>query len=415
MQASDWVGWRNMNDTPNFLNIQTRFSNYGKDPLIAAGTNQPIHGQEAEILNKVFEEFPNYFSDTAFRQKLTSQAKDNIESQINATCDQFDRINNERASNNLPAHIAEIGRNLSSYLEEFRYRYSYPRRLDTLEGGQNVAETLQQIEKTKETASKSLEEIENVLTLSRELVGFKGDAVLADHFHRLYNGLTFGEMEEKKHIPKRTNKLRSLVSSRSSLEKILIIMVIALGLSYTAEAIYTLLAENDLTKMIIFISVLAFFVAISALRSSFGVFNARYHGGYERASAFWALGVVISLIAVGAYSYFAVKALKIDSSNINLGEVLIKAVVLVAPLYLVRFCARNFSANRHLATTNLQRAVSIRVFRPFVEELKGDAAEAQREAYTKITEIIFRQDETGFITRREGAGSPSPGSGPFSG
>jgi hypothetical protein len=398
-----------MQDTPTFPTLQTRFNSYTREGILGVGTNQPIQGNEAEVINRVFDEIPVYFADTSFRQKLTTVAKETIEAQISNVCDQLDNITNHRAQNSLPANLQSFARSISTYLEEFRVRFTVPRRLDALEGNSNVIEALRTIDTTKEQATSSLNEIESVLNLSRALVGFKGDTELADYFHTLYDGQTFGAAEQQrtKVEEEKVKEIPRWLPELTKGELGLLGLGAAVLLSVYGQSLWHYLTNNDIAKLIIFGSIAFLAILVFSLLIFIRWFNKKFVGGYHRTSMLWGIGVVISLIAVGIYSYFAVKALKIDANNLNLGEALIKAVVLVAPLYLVRFCTKNFNANRHLAATNLQRAVSIRVFRPFIEELKGETAEAQREVYKAITEIIFKQDETGFISRNEGAGSSS--------
>ncbi len=122
--------------------------------------------------------------------------------------------------------------------------------------------------------------------------------------------------------------------------------------------------------------------------------------GYERSAKVWLVLVIISLLFVGAYSVVVIKSLHITENNISIQEAIIKAVVLVAPAYLIRFCVRNYNAYKHLATRNLQRANSIRATELFIQGANKDTL----ELYMKLANLLFSQDETGFITKRDGAG-----------
>lgn len=405
------MGGEKVQDTPNLGNVQARFSGYTQEGLIGASTNQPIQGSDAEVLGKIFEDYPVYFADNDFRQKITTQSKENIEGQINGTCDQFDRINQLRVDNNLAGNLPEIIRNLSANLEEFRLKFLNPRKIDALEGSRNVGETLKQLDQTRNDAENIKNQVQEVLKLSQEFISRAGDTELADHFHRLYNGRTFKQMVDIENQASSTGFLPR-ITRLNKRDFLYIILVMALAVAVLSQNVLRHFIENDMTKLYIGLGFLIIILAIWAIHKLIKSFNEKYTGGYQRSSMLWSVGVVVSLIFVAIYSFFVVKALKINSNDINFGEAFIKAVVLIAPLYLVRFCARNFSANKHLATTNLQRAVSTRAFRPFIQQLTPESAGAQKEVYMTMTGILFKQDESGFITRKEGAGS-SDTSGDF--
>ena len=78
-------------------------------------------------------------------------------------------------------------------------------------------------------------------------------------------------------------------------------------------------------------------------------------------------------------------------------------MLLAAPAYLIRFAVRNFNANKHLATLNKHRAAAIQVAAQFVQGMNKE----NESAYVELIKLLFAPEETGFITRRDGAGADS--------
>lgn len=382
-----------MQDTPQFETIKARFNGYSKEQIIGSPPNS-ISGNDVEIFNQIFNNYPLYFSDNAFRQKLTLQGKQVLESQISASCDQFDQIIQTRAAGTLPQQLPTFISNLSSYFEEFRSRFINPKRLDILEGGADTSRVIAELDANLKDAENTKKQIEEVLQVSQALALNKGATELANYFHKLYDGkeIEIEEAPKKKKVPFRLN-------AKDILLAVLLCFFIALILPELSNLISSMSSKDHLRLVIGISTLLTLVVAYMIYRFAL-IFNSKYVGGYKRASVLWANGVVIALIITAVYTYITIKSLKLNPNDINVAEALIKAVLLLAPIYFIRFCVRNFNANKHLGATNLHRATSIRIFESFIQSINSD----NKEVYSQMAKIVFELDETGFITRREGAG-----------
>lgn len=384
-----------MQDTPQFDQIKRRFTGYTKDQIIGGNGPQPITAPDVDVIEEVFVSFPAYFSDNAFRGKLTQQARQTIESQIQATCDQFDQIVSARANGTLPQNLASFISNISSYYEEFKNRFLYPKRIETLEGGTDTHKIVKGIEQTSEEAKKKLQSIEQVLQISQDLATQKGATELANYFHRLYDGNDIDPDEPVK--PKSTQYRPTWKDWTISA---LLLLTVTTFLPWVWRWIGNLEGDTKTRVATAAVLVMGAFLGYAGYRLS-RRFNEQYTGGYKRSAALWFIGVFFALLATGIYSFFTIKSLNISSGQIQIEEAIIKAVLLLAPIYFVRFCIRNFNANKHLAATNLHRATSIRIFEAFIQRID----DSNREVYSEMARLMFQIDETGFITRKDGAGA----------
>lgn len=385
-----------MQETPDFPRIQQRFNGYTEQDILGQANQQPIIEPEASLINRVFETVRLYLNDQTFRKSLPLQAQQNIEGQINAICDQFDQIRSYRSQSALPQNLNGIISNLSSYLEEIRMRWLVPYKMSVIEGNADTGKAVDSLQKTLKEAERIKESISSVLKLSEELVSLRGASDLANFYHRLYNGSDFTEEPVKKKAQKKLYKPKNDVLLLTILSSIFVGMVshpfwnILKGLSKQTIA-STLIAAGTLLLLTLFYLTYRFV----------GWFNRKYTDGYERAAQIWVLALIGSLLLTAFYSFFTIWSLHLNQNNVNVGEAIIKAILLLAPLYLVRFCARNFNASKHLSISTRHRAVSIRVFESFIKPLNAD----NKETYVEMVKLIFRADQTGYVTEKDGAGS----------
>ncbi len=386
-----------MQDTPQFQAIQQRFSAYSESTLLGVEGQQQLPEHGATLVKRIFETVQLYLNDTSYRQTLPLQTKQNIEGQIENINNQFDQISAARTQGNLPQQSEGFINNLGSYYEELRVRFIVPYGLFTIEGKTNTARIVSDLQKTKEEADTIQKEIQKTLEVSQEFVARKGATEQANFFHRLHNGKEMPSPETKK-IDKKTEYWKPTSQNVIGFLALLVFAAMA------APSIWFYI--DTLSKKVIF-QYLLFFVAVTLSVATYLVYcytirlKKLYPAGFERAAQFWFLGVLGSLVFVSVYSALVIRSLQITQDSLSIQEAVVKAVVLLAPVYLIRFCVRNYNANKHLSSTNLQRANSISVAELFTRGINSE----NKEAYIKLIELIFTQDETGYITKREGAGS----------
>jgi hypothetical protein len=124
--------------------------------------------------------------------------------------------------------------------------------------------------------------------------------------------------------------------------------------------------------------------------------------------------MLFSLVAFGVAFYVAdsqllpfVKELttvKADgSSNVNASLVyavlIAKSLVLLVPVYAIRFCLKNYGSNKHLAADALHKAKTLQTLPTFLAIPRGDDA-AIRDITTSVSQLVFTPAQSGFIAQK---------------
>jgi hypothetical protein len=124
--------------------------------------------------------------------------------------------------------------------------------------------------------------------------------------------------------------------------------------------------------------------------------------GYISSSRSWFVGVLLS---IGFTTYAASRALHgIDLSRITLEEVLARALLIAAPAYAIRFCVKNFNANKHQVTINRHRAVVLDTLLSFLS--RPEVSDSVREQLiAEAAKQVFEPGESGYLNRRDTVGS----------
>ncbi len=132
-----------------------------------------------------------------------------------------------------------------------------------------------------------------------------------------------------------------------------------------------------------------------------------FDSGYERSSRNW-LNIIFTLIILTIALGFYIK-LDIDNiiSNklINTQSIfaiaLVKLVLILAPIYAIKFSIRNYSANKHLAVVNQHKAVVMKTLLAFADR-QDISSEIKGEIMTTAVKETFATPETGFVKEKEG-------------
>jgi succinate dehydrogenase/fumarate reductase cytochrome b subunit len=385
-----------MQDTPQFIPLQQRFSSYTQEEILGQnpGQAQPITDPDASVIRSVFEVLQLYFNDTTYRQKLVTQSKQNTEGQITAIFDQFDQIRAQRNSSTLPQQLPSIIQNISSNFDELRIRFLTPYKVAQIEGNTDTARIITDLQEKQKEASDIKDEIGKILDISKDYAERRSSTDQANFFHRMYNGKPFPDkydesVQKKMWIPQPQTIFLTVLG-----------LILAILASPAVYASFKDISHRSLIQCLIGVGIVAFIFICYGVWYLKKLLDKSSPSGYERSAKIWLILVVISLAFVGIYSVIVIKSLNITEGNISIQEAIIKAVVLFAPVYLIRFCVRNYNAYKHLATRNLQRANSIRATELFIQGANKETL----ELYMKLTDHLFSQDESGFITKRDGAG-----------
>ena len=136
----------------------------------------------------------------------------------------------------------------------------------------------------------------------------------------------------------------------------------------------------------------------------------------EAAESYRRLGVGFVLFAILFISFLFVKIVDISFLQWYFAEdirisgtimwITIKAISLIIVLQYIRFCFRNYNANKHLQQQTLHKYDVLRSLRGIYNTLDKDWDRKDRDELIKTWAIIaFQNIESGYITTKEWAGS----------
>lgn len=125
-------------------------------------------------------------------------------------------------------------------------------------------------------------------------------------------------------------------------------------------------------------------------------------GGYSGRANSWLLAVMATSLITAIFAYSQLKPIVVIG-NPTLETVLVKALLLAIPAYVIRFEIRNYNAYRHLSTLNKHKAVSLKTLLAFQSRPEIND-ETKMQITQTAAEICFEPGESGFITAKDGAG-----------
>ncbi len=124
--------------------------------------------------------------------------------------------------------------------------------------------------------------------------------------------------------------------------------------------------------------------------------------GYEASARKWLLLVVLSIAATSFFGKYLFR--DVNFTKVTVEEVLARALLLAAPAYAIRFCVRNYNAAKHLAAVNRHKSIVLRTLLAFLD--RQEITDPVREQIiSEAARQVFSSDESGYLTRRDGAGS----------
>lgn len=123
--------------------------------------------------------------------------------------------------------------------------------------------------------------------------------------------------------------------------------------------------------------------------------------GYDVSAGRW---FILTLIAIAATSWLAYNELhSVDLNKVTVNTVVAKGLLLLAPAYAIRFCVRNFNANKHMMVVNRQRAVIMKTLLALMAH-PGITDPTREQSIVAAVNRVFAISESGYITLRDGAG-----------
>lgn len=98
-----------------------------------------------------------------------------------------------------------------------------------------------------------------------------------------------------------------------------------------------------------------------------------------------------------------------DTTNIYaiVISLLTRLLIISIWIYLITFCFRQFSVNKHLATVNKHRANALNSYKLFVDTIGKEDAPARHELMLQVAKAIYEQTQTGHLSKQGDAGNSS--------
>jgi hypothetical protein len=142
-------------------------------------------------------------------------------------------------------------------------------------------------------------------------------------------------------------------------------------------------------------------------RSTFWVL--RRLRGYEGASKLWLFSALIATVLTTWFAYHLLSPFihELTESNKYTGKtasfifavLIAKAIILLAPLYIIRFFVKNYGANKHLSADALHKAKTLQTLSAFLEVAQNDKV-AIRSISTVVATQVFTNKDSGFIVQK---------------
>lgn len=105
----------------------------------------------------------------------------------------------------------------------------------------------------------------------------------------------------------------------------------------------------------------------------------------------WFIGVLLSIAATGLTAYFAFRGVLEES--LTLEEVIARGLILTAPAYAIKFCARHYAVNKQLQVTNTHRAVVMKTLLAFLQR-EEITPEVRESIITEAAKQAFKGTDT---------------------
>ncbi len=134
--------------------------------------------------------------------------------------------------------------------------------------------------------------------------------------------------------------------------------------------------------------------------------------GYEYKARRWFVATSLAGVAAVGYALLVVLWLNNieanDPSDLIYAKLVTKILAIIPVLYLVRIFQRNYNAFMHLAAVNRHKAQALKTLKAYLSD-SSIGPEARIEILKEANRHVFDTNQTGFISRKDGAGSSESG------
>lgn len=130
-------------------------------------------------------------------------------------------------------------------------------------------------------------------------------------------------------------------------------------------------------------------------------------------NAEWWLLIGIGLVALFCYLLISENLNRIISltGTQSQGELLIniltRLIIISTWVYLISFCFKQYSVNKHLATLNRHRSHTLNSFKLFIESLDPGDSLTKNALMIEVAKAIYEQGRTGHLSGKSSESSPS--------
>jgi hypothetical protein len=125
--------------------------------------------------------------------------------------------------------------------------------------------------------------------------------------------------------------------------------------------------------------------------------------------------IIFFCLLLNFSNYFPIEELTsingIQKMTYNISNIFSRILIVSVLIYLINFSFKQYSINKHLATTNRHRQNALNSYQLFINSLKddiGNSASIRQTLMIEVAKAIYGQENTGYINEKSGNNLKSP-------
>lgn len=132
---------------------------------------------------------------------------------------------------------------------------------------------------------------------------------------------------------------------------------------------------------------------------------------HKKNSKKWLMWGIISSIALAlfiicsyAFNWFSVISEDENARNrifYSIPALVTKVIIISLGLYLISFCFKQYSVNKHLETTNKHRQNALNSYLLFTESIIGDDHNSRNNLMVQVAKAIYEHTSTGYLSSKQ--------------
>ncbi len=434
-----------MEESPRFKEAKDAWEEFNIEDLIAERNTEHNFKELENLLININTAANAYFTNQEYRKTLTRSQRDQVDTHLVNITNVAKEAINERNTNppnftanrnshrdRIHAEVDQLQTPListcSAFIGSLRPEENIKKLDESLAKADAIVQAIEEINKSAESvlssARGSREQAEKEAQKAAEAAGLKANTTMQAYFLSLVQPSRSSSANERARAkdtnptknrtffiyghPITINNIRE--RSRALLSTILLACLIWLAWILYTE---TISLEPFATWFLIGLAApLLVYVSYKQLISSSSrlwqlLDNAEYFfAGYKGSARAWFVLVILSIFITFLASYFLFGDLRhVEINQLTFESISVRAVVLLAPAYLIRFSVRNYNASKHLSVINTHRAQVAGILNAYIAMVSGADGDRKKEILMIAAQLLFDPGESGYITRRDGAGT----------